>query len=246
MAHEAGLALFLLPARRSRFRESLTNRRLREKLQQRFAHFEDHLDERFARLHQPHTTRDGHVEEVLALLVRAGAPVDCLIVSDTDFDGQRVSLREGVEDLMLMGAGFISCVPGRLGLYVSEDGSNVFVLSRDAEPERARGCARQRLIARSLGCVVACRWWLGSLRFTRWPSRGSPRLSDTESLPHTSSKPAVLSALWHLSSRSRCSRHASFGSTPSRCVTVERTQHGKAFDDLLNGSLGRWARHTRS
>ena len=29
------------------------------------------------------------------------------------------------------GAGFLSCVPGRLGLYVSEDGSNVFVLKRD-------------------------------------------------------------------------------------------------------------------
>jgi hypothetical protein len=33
---------------------------------------------------------------------------------------------------MWIGAGFISCVPGRLGLYVSEDGSNVFVLERDS------------------------------------------------------------------------------------------------------------------
>jgi hypothetical protein len=32
------------------------------------------------------------------------------------------------------GAGFLSCVPGRLGLYVGEDGSDVFVLRRTTSP----------------------------------------------------------------------------------------------------------------
>ena len=35
---------------------------------------------------------------------------------------------------MTQGAGFISCIPGRLGLYVSEDGSDVFLLTRDSSP----------------------------------------------------------------------------------------------------------------
>jgi hypothetical protein len=75
---------------------------------------------------------DGHVAEVHALLVEEGAPPTCFVLADGPLDGREAPLCEAVETLMAGGAGLLSCVPGRLGLYVSEDGSNVFVLRHDA------------------------------------------------------------------------------------------------------------------
>ena len=124
--------MFVAPERRAQFRESLKDPRRRKKLHQELYHFEDRLDPRFARLLEPGTKHDRHVEDVYALLVQSGAPPVCFPVTEREMDCQEVPLREAVEQLMWSGAGFISCVPGRLGLYVSEDGSNVFVLRRDA------------------------------------------------------------------------------------------------------------------
>jgi hypothetical protein len=130
--HEAGLAAFLGPERRARFRESLEDQRRRRKLYSELYHFEGRLDPRFATRHEQHTKHDGHVDEVHALLAGEGAPPMCFILATIELDGQKAPLREAVEELMWIGAGFISCIPGQLGLYVSEDGSNVFVLKRDA------------------------------------------------------------------------------------------------------------------
>jgi hypothetical protein len=130
--HEAGLAAFVVPERRARFRESLEESRRRHKLHNELYHFERRLDPRFATLHEQHTKHEGHVEQVLELLADEGAPGTCFVMADIELDGREAPLREAVEDLMWSGAGFISCIPGRLGLYVSEDGSNVFVLKRDS------------------------------------------------------------------------------------------------------------------
>jgi hypothetical protein len=53
------------------------------------------------------------------------------VLSADGDDGDVVALRVAVAQLMTEGAGFISCIPDRLGLYVNEDGSNVFLLTRD-------------------------------------------------------------------------------------------------------------------
>lgn len=77
-----------------------------------------------------HTKHDEHVVQVYERLVSAGAPKDCsAFVEDDRLEGQ-LPLREAVGDLMRRGSGFISCVPGRLAAYVSEDGSSVFILRR--------------------------------------------------------------------------------------------------------------------
>ncbi len=128
--HEEGLAVFVSPQRRARFRASLADVRLRQKLLDGLNHFEDSLDSRHAELHRPHTRHESHVEQVCDLLEDAGAPGTCFLLADSDADGAEVPLRHGVKALMSRGAGFLSCVPGRLGLYVSEDGSNVFILRR--------------------------------------------------------------------------------------------------------------------
>ena len=131
-AHEQGLARFLKPNRRARFLAMLAKPRLRRDLRGELGHFARRLDPRHARLRPQRTRQERHLDSVYLLLVEAGAPATCFVVSDGTLDGQEVSLREAVEQLMQDGAGFISCVPGRLGLYVGEHGSSVYVLSRDA------------------------------------------------------------------------------------------------------------------
>jgi hypothetical protein len=130
--HESGLAEFLKPERRARFREALARDRSRKKLQRELFHFEHRLDKRYAQLQEKHTKHDEHVALVYDRLVEAGALDRCFVLLDDDrLDGE-VPLKEALEDVMRVGAGFISCVPARLGAYVSEDGANVFILRRRA------------------------------------------------------------------------------------------------------------------
>lgn len=128
--HEAGLAEFLKPERRTRFRESLKRDRSRKKLQRELSHFEHRLDERYAELQTMHTKHDEQIIQVYERLVAGGAPVDCFVLVEDDRLEGRLPLREAVADLMWTGSGFISCIPGMLGAYVSEDGSNVYILRR--------------------------------------------------------------------------------------------------------------------
>lgn len=79
-----------------------------------------------------HVRHEAHVAQIHDLLVAAGAPATCFVLSDTDDDGHERPLRQALEDLIWSGAGLISCVPGRLGLYVGEEGSSVIVLRRRA------------------------------------------------------------------------------------------------------------------
>jgi hypothetical protein len=128
--HERGLAEFLKPVHRARFRESLARDRSRKKLQREFAHFEHRLDERYAEHQEMHTKHDEHVALVHERLVEAGAPDRCFVLVDDDRLACETPLNEAIADLMSVGSGFISCVPARLGVYVGEDGSNVFILRR--------------------------------------------------------------------------------------------------------------------
>ncbi len=76
---------------------------------------------------------DPFKDEVHELLVERGAPATCLVFAvGEEFDpyGDERELRTALEDLMLDGAGFLSCLPGRLALYVGEYGSNVALLIR--------------------------------------------------------------------------------------------------------------------
>lgn len=130
-AHEQGLAQFLKPNRRERFRNAMKDPRMRRVLREELARFERRLDPRHARPRHARAKQERHFDSVYLLLVEAGAPASCFVVSDGVLDGREMSLREAVEQLTQDGAGFISCVPGRLGLYVGEHGCVVFVLSRE-------------------------------------------------------------------------------------------------------------------
>lgn len=128
--HEVGLAAFLKPERRARFRDLLKRDRARKKLRAELGHFEDRLDERYAEQQEWHPTHAEDVAEVYERLVAAGAPEECFVlVEDDRLEGQ-LPLREALDELISTGSGLISCVPGVLGAYVSEDGSGVFILRR--------------------------------------------------------------------------------------------------------------------
>jgi hypothetical protein len=105
--HEAGLAAFLLPRRRARFRESLATPRRRRKLYDELYHFDGHLDARFATLQERHTKHEGHVEQVHAVLANEGAPRTCFVLATIGLDGQEAPLRDALEELMWTGAGFL-------------------------------------------------------------------------------------------------------------------------------------------
>lgn len=130
-AHEQGLAQFLKPNRRARFLEALKDPRMRRELQEQLARFDRRLDPRYARLRTTRTKQERHFDSVYLLLVGAGAPASCFVVGGGALDGRELSLREAVEQLTRTGAGLISCVPGRLGLYVAGGGVSVYVLSRE-------------------------------------------------------------------------------------------------------------------
>jgi hypothetical protein len=122
-AHEAGLARFLKPSRAARWLAA--GRPPRD-----LPHFEPRLDPAFAeRVSNKGLKHEGHVAAVVARLREEGAPETCVLFTESEW-GEAEPLGSAVPDLMWTGAGFASCIPGQLGLYVSEDGSNVFLLRR--------------------------------------------------------------------------------------------------------------------
>jgi hypothetical protein len=130
--HEEGLAAFLRPPRRERFIQSLDDKRLRRKLGARLHHRSDDFDDRYIRVLKRHTKGDGFVEHVHQTLAASGAPDTCHIFAPGDqMDGAEVDLRQALDEFMFYGDAMISCIPGKLGLYVGEDGGPVILLKMD-------------------------------------------------------------------------------------------------------------------
>jgi len=128
---------FVAVERRARFRESLRSPKGRRKLYDELYHFEQWLDPEAVSGLEPHSKHDEHVADVCARLVEERAPPTSFVFATTELDGQEAPIADAVAGLMWNGAGFISCIPGRLGLYVGEDGSNVVLLQPVASATRA-------------------------------------------------------------------------------------------------------------
>jgi hypothetical protein len=128
--HEQGLALFISPEWRTRFRESLSDAPRRKKLLNKLHHFR-HLDMRFA---QEVPSRDQSSSIVGVQLRERGAPRGCHILSnDADLDGREMTLDEALSELLDRGSWqstFVSCVPGQLAYFHDEEVENRFILER--------------------------------------------------------------------------------------------------------------------
>jgi hypothetical protein len=128
LEHWRGLRHFIAPRFRSRFSESLENDRLLRKLRASFSHYEDHLLGDYIEVMPGGPER---IEQVHRRLLEAGAPETCVTLSDEpELDAGERPVLEALHALMWSGAGFVSCLPSRLALYVGEDGSIVYLLRR--------------------------------------------------------------------------------------------------------------------
>jgi hypothetical protein len=140
--HEQGLALFISPEWRARFRESLSDDRRRQKLLNKLHHFR-HLDMRFA---NEVPSGDQRASIVGARLRERGAPRECHALSnDADLDGRDMDLDEALSALLDRGScqsTFIFMRSWKAGL-LSRRGSQEPLHPRTpsvaAERRRARG-----------------------------------------------------------------------------------------------------------
>ncbi len=126
--HEEGLVrAFIAPRRREQLLRRLAHPRTRVKILGQLAHFRD-LDPRFARRIPPN---EQTVAEIYRLLKEKGAPDTCYVMGMSDLDGREVALREGIEDVVGTSWGnLLSCIPGKLGLFVGEESGERYLLER--------------------------------------------------------------------------------------------------------------------
>jgi hypothetical protein len=118
--HEEGLALFIDPLWRKRFRDSLGNEKHRGVITNKLYHFSHRLDPRFA---ESVPTNQSSPESIGVLLRKRGAPSQCYVVSsNAELDGREMSLDEALAQTVGWDAGtFISCLPGKLAYFEDED-----------------------------------------------------------------------------------------------------------------------------
>jgi hypothetical protein len=127
--HEQSLIrAFIRPERKIRLLELLKSEKGREKLREGLAHFHD-LDPRFAHLVPPSKHRARDIE---ASLRAKGAPENCYILSESaELDSREMPLGSALAEIVGRGMGaFVSCIPGRLGYFESEEAGQRYILER--------------------------------------------------------------------------------------------------------------------
>ena len=113
---QAFVSAFVIPEKRARYSEFLTKPKRRGEILDRLNHFFDFVPE----LATP-IPRDSP-EQLASLLRKRGAPANAYLMgSDSKFDGCELPLVEAIDRAYSEGWGIVvSCVPGRLALYVQE------------------------------------------------------------------------------------------------------------------------------
>jgi len=107
-------------SRQERFIEFLASPKKRRKFTRELAHRKTRLfDPKYLRRIPP---SQQNPESLFSLLLRLGAPTQCYVVSEGQFDGREVGLLEALNEVVGRGMGTIlSCVPGKLAYFESED-----------------------------------------------------------------------------------------------------------------------------
>jgi hypothetical protein len=117
---EAVVKSFIEPSRQERFLGFLAAPKKRRKFTDELAHRRDRfLNSKFLKSIPPSQTNP---TSLYALLKQLGAPDICWVISEGDLDGQEVELITALREIVGCGMGtIISCVPGRLAYFESED-----------------------------------------------------------------------------------------------------------------------------
>jgi hypothetical protein len=126
--HERGFLAFLAEPTKRRMETLLELGEKRRRDVRNLLHHSVRLDPRFAKHLTGSDASSGPVE---AMLRQKGAPSTCYVLAANDLDGREVPLKDALEAIIGMGdAGFVSCIPGRLGFYEYEDIKSSYLLSR--------------------------------------------------------------------------------------------------------------------
>lgn len=117
---EALVKAFVEPSRQERFLMFLAHPKKRRKFTGEHAHRRDRfLQPKFFRSIPP---SQQHASTLFALLKSLGAPDTCWVISEGDLDGCEVDLLAALKKVVGYGMGtLISCLPGRLAYFESED-----------------------------------------------------------------------------------------------------------------------------
>ena len=128
LQHEDGLALFIEPGWRSRFRSAMGSPSRRAKVLSQLDHFR-HLDERFATPVPASRQTLAYLETELR---RRGATSLVHVVSEVrELDGEQMTLGEALGAVLEHELGsFVSCIPGRLAYFHEEEYGNRHILQR--------------------------------------------------------------------------------------------------------------------
>jgi len=124
-AHEAGfIAAFVVPDKRSRYSEFLPKPKRRNEILGRFNHFFDFLAARATQIPR------ASAFELARVLRARGAGRLCYVIGG-DRDGCELPLEEAIDTSLASPCGaVISCIPGRLALYLQEfPPGDAFILS---------------------------------------------------------------------------------------------------------------------
>ena len=114
--HEAAfVAAFVVADKRSRYLEFLPKPKRRGEILNRWNHFFDFIPERATQV--PRTS----ASELAQALRRRGAGRLGYVIGDSSSDGCELPLEDAIESALASGWGaVVSCVPGRLALYLQE------------------------------------------------------------------------------------------------------------------------------
>ncbi len=120
---------FVVPSKRRRYLELLGTERGREKIRFALDHFGD-LDLHYCHRIKPSQQR---FDNILQALNNLGAPPVCYVMSsDADLDRRQMDLSAALKNIIGLGQGaFVSCVPGKLAYFESEEKNERYICHRE-------------------------------------------------------------------------------------------------------------------
>jgi len=120
---------FVAPEKRHRYTELLSTARGQKKLRLGLDHFKD-LDSRFW---NRVPSAQQHAAEILRVLKVLGAPEMCYVMSsNSELDGREMNLSDALSAIVGRGLGsVVSCVPGVLGYFESEEAGERYICHRE-------------------------------------------------------------------------------------------------------------------
>ncbi len=122
---------FIVTDRKEKYLEALPNSKRRAKILDRLNHHIDDIDSQY-RISVP---PDNNTPSVIEKLLRSrGAPSQCYVMSSSNrLDGREMPLADALRDVIGYQMGtLISCIPGQLAFYESEEIKIRYILERKA------------------------------------------------------------------------------------------------------------------